>query len=205
MPLTGTLVLPDTSDVRDGVLYGAGGTEFRGTLVVPGEPGPPPAPNTQPSIWLDIRVAVHTVIQGLGLTYNNGISLPNVQVYRRKLFSDEYTTLPYVMVCRGGRESLADDAKGNFEETETIYPVFVGHVFASNQDLNDDNDDAEAWRQQIIDAFLDLPRPEVTSCEVSDCQIITAPVLDLQAFRESNLDVGGLLLNFRILRPRPGH
>jgi hypothetical protein len=78
--------------------------------------------------------------------------------------------------------------------------VLLTHVFAGNQAAAV-NVDELSWRQQMIDAFLDLPRPEVTSAEVVDCRIDPSPGLDLSLFGE-NLDVGGLLLWFDTWRSR---
>ncbi len=198
---TGTLVLPAPSDVRLGVGYGAGGTELFGTLIVP-----PTLSNAGP-VWLDLRKTTQSLIQALALTYtplgtNTPLALPSGNVIRRRVLSVLNVAYPHIQICRAAIEGLDG---GSFESTEIVYPVLVATVFAVNQDVEDDSADPDVWRQAIIDAFLDLPRPEVTSANVQDCQIVPAPALDLQAFREANLEVGAMVLQFRTRKARPGH
>lgn len=148
------------------------------------------------SVWKDLLDATAAVIRGLALQ-----GLPDDRVYVRKFPTDRGVSLPCVLVCLGGAEDL--DPVGDLEGTEVGYPVLVAHVFASDQDLTLDDTELQ-WRQGILDAFLDLPRLEVTSAEVTDCRIDTHPAIDLTLFRESNLDAGGFLLKFDTRRQRPG-
>jgi hypothetical protein len=67
--MTGTLVVPSPSDVRQGVHYGAGGTEFTGTLIVGGGGLPQPGPGQ---------------VTGYLICYDaNGAVEPNVALYCR--------------------------------------------------------------------------------------------------------------------------
>ncbi len=154
-----------------------------------------------PSVWGELLTVTQTIIQELGLTYDGSTALPNGQVYVRKFPSDRNASLPFVMVALGGREEMA---KGDFEDTEIVYPVLVVHAFVSNQELAL-NDDELYWRQQITDVFLDLPRPEVLTAQVPECLIDPNPVLDLRLFSQANVDVGGLTLRFRTIRARAQH
>lgn len=66
MPV-GTLVIPDPADVRSGVGYGAGGTQYTGTYVSPSAPPPPPAnlPSTARTFGLPTTLpAVLEAIEG---------------------------------------------------------------------------------------------------------------------------------------------
>jgi hypothetical protein len=145
------------------------------------------------AVWTDLITTAQSVIRALNLP-----GLPSGQVYARKLATDRNTTPPCILLALGGVEELLP---GNFEDTEIVYPVLLIHVFASNQDYAL-NDTELTWRQGIIDAFLDLPRPEVTSAVVSDCQIDPRPVIDTGLFQTSNRDIGGLLLKFHTNRSR---
>jgi hypothetical protein len=150
------------------------------------------------AVWTELVRTTRDIIQGRGLTAG-GVPLPAAQVYARKVFSDRNTTLPFLMAVRGPHERIEP---GSFEDHEWLLPVLVGHCFASNQDL-ELNEDEDAWRQDVIETFANQPRPEITlpGVDVNSCDIDPQPVLDLTLFGD-NLDVGGLLLWFRLTKSR---
>lgn len=149
------------------------------------------------AVWNDLLDTAAAVSRALTLPVGAG-TLPGARVVVRKTPGDRGLTLPALVISPGGREDLRP--RGDYEDTQISYPVLLTHVFAGNQAAAVNVDELN-WRQQLIDAFLDLPRPEVTSAEVVDCRIDPSPGLDLSLFAE-NLDVGGLLLWFDTWRSR---
>ena len=155
------------------------------------------------AVWADLLDTTQSLIQGLGLTWTppGGSvvqALPSGQVYVREFESDVDITLPCLQVVLGGPE---EDLKGDFEDTETFLPVKVVHLFDADQSTKL-NRDRLLWRQRIYDYFSDLPRPEVTTAEVFDCQVsFTAPI-DRSKFERNDLQMGAMLLKFRCLRSR---
>jgi hypothetical protein len=147
------------------------------------------------AVWHDVILATQAVVRGLGLTHSGGTLLPDSQVYARKRASDLNAVVPFVMVAKGGDEVLTE---GSFEHYEWHLPVLVVHAFPTNPSY-ELNADEFAWRQAIAEAFLDRPRPEVETGRVFDCDVDTAPALDLSLFRDT-LDVGGILLLFKALK-----
>jgi hypothetical protein len=157
------------------------------------------------AVWTELVVGMQSILQGLGLTYVNGIGqtvgLPPERVYRRRLADDRNTTPPCLLVVQGPKEEILP---GDFENIEIRYPVLMVHEFATNQDLTP-NDDELRWRQQIIDVLDEwetLLRPLVQTAHVTMCEIDTQPVIDPTLFLQANVDVGGILAWFQTLRGR---
>jgi hypothetical protein len=157
------------------------------------------------AVWTELLQAVQSVLQGVGFAYLDGAgashNLPDERIYLRKLANNRNMTPPCLIVAQGTKEEIQP---GDFEDTEVIYPVLVVHEFPSNQDLTPNNNEL-LWRQQILDAMVNwesLLRPLVKTAEVTECDVETNPVLDLSNFLQGNVDVGGILLQFRTLRGR---
>lgn len=153
-----------------------------------------------PAVWTQLVLTTQTILQGLNLTHSGGKALPDEQVYVRKRASDRNTNNPFLMVAPGDSEDLSPG--GSFEDHEFILPVLVVHAFPRSPEFAL-NDDELVWRQQIIETFLDLPRPEVVldGVNVMDCQVDTSPRVDRRQFNNI-LDVGGMLLKFRVIKTR---
>jgi hypothetical protein len=157
------------------------------------------------AVWTDVVAAVVEAVQALGLYYTPAggtpASLPPGQVVARKFPTDRgLVALPLVIVALGPEDRYDE---GDFGDTVVWYPVLVVTEFASNQDVTI-NDDELRWRQQIVDLGQEFERTirgNVSSAEVSQCQIDLHPVIDHTAFA-ANVDLLPVLLSFRTARAR---
>ena len=162
-------------------------------------------------IWQELVAVAQSVTQALALTFTppgagSPVPLPSSQVYAREVATDRDTVdgQPYVMFALGPSESIAH-GEGTFEETEIFYPVMCLIVFPTDGAYSlAAGADGGRWRQQIIDAFLDLPRPEASLSGVVDVQVVADPVVDLSLFQNKSLSVEELTLMFQAFYPRPG-
>lgn len=149
------------------------------------------------AVWYRLVTMTQEIIRSLGLTYDS-TSLPAAQVYARKILNDSTTTLPFVMCALGGPETIEG---GTFEDHEWTMPVLVATAFASNRDMTLDSDSLQ-WRQSIIETFDRQPRPEMAigDVDVYSCEINTNPPVDMRHFHQSHLDVGSLLLLYKVTK-----
>lgn len=159
------------------------------------------------SAWETCLNVTQTIIRGLGLTWlppgaTVPVALPDQDVLIRDQESDENVHIPNIQVVPEGIER---DEKGDYEDTETILSVKVVHTFEANQSFALSGDKL-LWRQLIYDAFIDQPRPEVAAADatIEDCdvQVKFSAHVDKSKFDRQDLQVGAMLLEFRILRSR---
>lgn len=166
-----------------------------------------PTPN--PTAYVtQILSVVQSTVQGLSLVYTNdagqAAALPSGQVYTKKLFTDRGVALPCVEVFYGNLASEVDYEGTDFEDTVLEVPIGLAVVFASNQDASVNNDELY-WLQQILPQFLDFPDSLRTGMEegvegasVWDCRVQLAPPVNPGDWHDQNLDVGGMVLRFKI-------
>ena len=159
------------------------------------------------AVWYDLVTTVRIAVVNLGLTYQlqgTTTSLPAARVVTRKFPTDRgLSVFPAIVVAQGDHErwDLED-----FEDTQVLYPVYVVHLFASNQDETPSNDELQ-WRQSILDMAVEFEstiRPNMPTAQpayVADVTIDFQPALDRTLF-QANLDVGALLLTFTTVRGR---
>lgn len=166
------------------------------------------------AVWTELCLVTQTVIQGLGLVYGSaGTALPNPQVYLFKFPNDQYrlptgsVLYPCVQIAPGRMEDVVDREQ-DFEDTEMVYPVLVAILFATNQQLSLNND-CLYWRQQIIDAFIDMPdslrtalEAAISDANVYDCRLAPAPLIDPSMFQLQNLDASMFYLQYHTTRSR---
>src|SRR5260370_19222109 len=85
----------------------------------------------QQSIWFALTIFTQQTIQAMNLPVIGGGTLPNAQVYARRIITDRDTTLPAIVVAPWEVET---EELGDFEDLEGIYPVMAAFYTASNQD-----------------------------------------------------------------------
>lgn len=174
--------------------------------------GPAPGATYTPgaSIWSDLLRYTQAAIRSLNLSYTptgqlSPVTLPSGQVYRKAVPSDMGVgTPPCIQVCHAGWKEDPLELPGTYEDTVVVYPVLVFILFAGNQN-RDVNEDLLAWRQALIDAFIDLRAVTVTSANVFDCWVYPNVSLDLESFHGKNWDTSGILLHFKAEYGRPQH
>ena len=152
------------------------------------------------SIWFTLTEFTQTQIQALGLQLPDASPLPDAQVYLRRLVVDRDIVLPCIQVAPGDREEELD---GSTEDLEVRFPVAVAFIVAVNQDYTLVDVDLP-WREAIMDAFADQTPVKITlpDANVSDLQIEPLAVTDMDAWRNQNLVMGGMLFNYRVNRIR---
>ncbi len=156
VPLTGTLSLPDPSQVLAGVMYGAGGTQYTGTLVVPGI-GPPPGSDLQDRLLADLQV----LIFGLDLIGSSATGSIAGNVYVRTLDRPQRMTMDYpaILLATDGLEE--EEGPGNFEEDEVWYPIGIYVLNTAIGNPDQQRADYRAWRRTIARALRGLVNPPV--------------------------------------------
>ena len=152
------------------------------------------------SIWLTLAQFTQTSIQALGLQLPDNSPLPNTQVYLRRLVVDRDLVLPCIQVALGDREEELD---GSVEDLEVRYPIAVAFIMATNQDYTLIDVDLP-WREAIMDAFADMTAVNISipNANVSSLEIEPLAVTDLDAWRNQNVVMGGMIFNYRVNRLR---
>lgn len=143
------------------------------------------------SLHYQIFKAVTGQISGFGIA----------TVYPRKFLFDRALTGSYIVMALGREETVQDPET---EDLERAYPVVVGFVQPSNQNVELTTEpDWMPWREQVADYFEANPIPPGLTNVVYDCLVEFGSILDLTAFTEANLDAGFLTLKFLATKDRP--
>jgi len=146
------------------------------------------------AVYTDILNAVQWSIQQIGLKLADSTTLPNGQVYLRKLPTDRGgLTLPCVIVSESPDPET--DLGGTNARDDWGHPVLVTTVVASNQDVAV-YDWEILWRQQIRRKFHNqlLSGSGGLLATVYICVVEPRTIVDPSLFRDGNLSLGQLLV-----------
>lgn len=147
-----------------------------------------------PAVWQRCLSAVQARIQALLL---DGLDSANVVI--AKLPSDQWSTLPAIMISPVDRETLEPTAGTNVRD-DVGYPVQITILAADNQEPLADLDRHLGWREQIQRAFRYQRLDAVGEIITTICEPRT--VIDPTAWLEQNLYLSAFVLRFVAREPR---